>query len=170
LAVDWGFSNATLCVVGDHRPYYARRIQRCGFGQVLESISTSLSVSPDEAQHLADTEGLALTDGAATGDQEIQAAISDATMPTLEELIREIRRTLQFVEMQRRNLQPAAIWLLGGGATLRNIGPFLEPLLSLPVRVWSIPTGERQLPFAAGQRGAVFAGAAALSALAWRAA
>jgi hypothetical protein len=38
LAVDWGFSNTTLCVVGDNRPLYVRRIHDCAFGGVLESI------------------------------------------------------------------------------------------------------------------------------------
>ena len=170
MAIDWGFSNATLCVVGDHRSYYARRVHHCGFGQVLEAISTSLGVSLDEAQHLADTEGLALSDSKSLGDHDAQSAISEAAAEALEGLIREVKRTLQFVEMQRRHLQPATVWLLGGGATLRNIAAHLEHVLGLPVRVWSMETGETQLPFAAGQRAAVFAGAVALSALRWRAA
>ena len=60
LAVDWGYSNTTLCIVGDDRPLYSRRIQDCAFGRVLESIMQAFDVTLDEAQHLAESEGLAL--------------------------------------------------------------------------------------------------------------
>jgi Tfp pilus assembly PilM family ATPase len=170
LAIDWGYSNATLCVIGDARPIYARRVHHCGYGKVLDGIASELAVTLDEAQHLAGTQGLALTARDADADLPAQRAITEAARATLEELLRETRRTLQFVEMQRRHLQPASVWLLGGGATLRNIAPYLEETLELPVRVWSAPTDAERLPFAAGECAALFAGAVALSALAWRAA
>jgi Tfp pilus assembly PilM family ATPase len=66
LAVDWGFSNTTLCVVGDERPLYSRRIHDCAFGLVLEAIMRAFDVTLDEAQHLAETQGLA-AEGAEPG-------------------------------------------------------------------------------------------------------
>jgi len=77
---------------------------------------------------------------------------------------------LHFMESQRRHLHPAAIWLLGGGASLGNIGPYLADALQLPVHVWKMSGESQEIPCAAGQRSAVFSGAVALSALAWRAA
>jgi actin-like ATPase involved in cell morphogenesis len=71
--------------------------------------------------------------------------------------------------MQRRNLHPVAVWLLGGGGSLRNIGPWLSHELQIPVNIWKLPCEEVTLA-ASGNRAALFAGAAALSALAWRAA
>jgi hypothetical protein len=71
--------------------------------------------------------------------------------------------------MQRRHLHPVAVWLMGGGASMRNIGPWLENQLQMPVHVWTMPGDDEPLP-AAGNRTALFAGAAAMSALAWRAA
>ena len=59
LAVDWGYSNTTLCIVGDNRPLYSRRIHDCAFGGVLEAVMETFDVTLDEAQHLAETEGLA---------------------------------------------------------------------------------------------------------------
>ena len=44
---------------------------------------------------------------------------------TLDELVRQLGRTLQFTEMQRRHLQPTTVWLMGGGASMKNIGPYL---------------------------------------------
>jgi Tfp pilus assembly PilM family ATPase len=168
LAVDWGYSNTTLCVVGDDRPLYSRRVHNCAFGKILESIMRVFNVSLDEAQHLLDAEGLTLADSDAPADAQTQAAIADAASDTLGELIRQVKRTLQFMETQRRHLQPTEVWLLGGGASLRNVGPHVAQALQLPVHVWTMP--DAAIPCAAGQRGALFSTAAALSALAWRAA
>lgn len=166
LAVDWGFSNTTVCVVGDERPLYSRRIHDCAFGRVLESIMRTFEISLDEAQHLAEVEGLAAGDSSSG----VARAITDAATQTLEELIRQMRRTLQFTEMQRKHLQPAAIWLLGGGGALKNVEQYLQHALSLPVHVVELKSGDEPIPCAALGRSAVFGNAAALSALAWRAA
>jgi type IV pilus assembly protein PilM len=175
LAVDWGYSNTTLCVVGEGRPLYSRRIQNCSFGRVLEAIMNVFDISLDEAQHLVETQGVVAQSeetatGAASSDAATQTTITDAATGSVDELVRQISRTLQFMEMQRRHLQPAAIWLLGGGASMRNVAAYLANLLPLPVHAWNISTGPPAISCAAGLRSAVFGGAAALSALAWRAA
>jgi type IV pilus assembly protein PilM len=170
LAIDWGFSNTTLCIVGDERPLYSRRIQDCAFGQILESIVERFDVSLDEAQHLAETEGLIAGDQANDASSNAADAITAAASGVLDELVRQVSRTLQFTEMQRRHLQPTAVWLLGGGASVKNIGPYLSQALSLPVHILSLSPVEEPIACAAGARSAVFGTAAALSAMAWRAA
>jgi len=170
LAVDWGFSNTTLCIVGDSRPLYSRRIQDCAFGRVLEAIMQTFDVTLDEAQHLAESEGLAVVQDKASAPPDTALAITEAATSSLDELVRQISRTLQFTEMQRRHLQPAAIWLMGGGASMKNAEPYLTQALSLPVHILSLAPAEGTIACAAGSRSAVFGGAAALSALAWRAA
>jgi type IV pilus assembly protein PilM len=170
LAIDWGFSNTTLCIVGDERPLYSRRIQDCAFGKILDSIMERFDVSLDEAQHLAETEGLIGGEGSIAASSDTAVAITDAAIGPLDELVRQISRTLQFTEMQRRHLQPSAIWMLGGGASLKNVGPYLSQALSLPVQIVALPPAEAQIACAVGARSAVFGNAAALSAMAWRAA
>ena len=170
MAVDWGFSNTTLSIVGDDRPLYSRRIHDCPFGKVLEAIMEAFDVTLEEAQHLADTQGLATLKAEPGADRPIQAAITEAVSETLEELVRQLNRTLQFTEMQRRYLQPASLWLMGGGASLRNIETYLAESLNLPVHVWKLAADSTPIPCAADHRSAVFGGAVALSALAWRAA
>ena len=170
LAVDWGFSNTTMCIVGDDRPLYSRRIQDCAFGRVLEAIMQMFDVSLDEAQHLAESDGLAVSSDRSQVEADAAEAITEATAGSVDELIRQIGRTMQFTEMQRRHLQPAAIWLLGGGASLKNIGPYLSEALSLPVHILSLAPEADPIACATGNRSAVFGNAAALSALAWRAA
>jgi Tfp pilus assembly PilM family ATPase len=170
LALDWGYSNTTLCVVGDGRPWYTRRVSDCGFGQALEAIATQFGVALDQAQFLADAHGIPAPTAERAGDRAVQEAIAEAVESTLEHLRDHARRTLQFLETQRRHLHPVAIWLMGGGASMRYVGAWLSEELHLPVHIWSLPHESESLSFAAGSRTALFAGAAALSALAWRAA
>jgi Tfp pilus assembly PilM family ATPase len=170
LAVDWGYSSVTLCVVGDERPLYSRKIHDCAFGRVLDSIMRVFDVTLDEAQHLADSQGVSASEAESSTDEGLQRAMVDAAAQPLDELVRQVRRTLQFTEAQRRHLQPAAIWLMGGGAAMRNIGPYLEQQLELPVHIWKVPHEGEAIACAAGNRSAVFSGALALSASAWRAA
>jgi type IV pilus assembly protein PilM len=170
LAVDWGYSNVTLCVVGDERPLYSRRINDCAFGRVLDSIMRTFDVTLDEAQHLADSQGLAATESDTAADATMCRAITEAAAQPIEELIRQIRRTLQFTEAQRRHLQTAAIWLMGGGAAMRNAAAYFAKELELPVHIWKLPHEGEPIACAAGDRSAVFSGALALSASAWRAA
>jgi len=170
LAVDWGYSSTTLCIVGDNRPLYNRRAPACAFGRVLETIMERFSVTLDEAQHLAETEGLSVQERSSGAESDVSIAITETVTPVLEELVRQVSRTLQFTEMQRRHLQPAGVWLLGGGAALKNIDAYLSQQLTLPVHIVSLKPESDPIRCASGNRSAVFGNAAALSALAWRAA
>ncbi len=170
LAVDWGYSNTTLCIVGDERPLYSRRVHDCSFGRVLDAIMNVFDVTLDEAQYLVESEGVLADSGASSGDPRTAQAITGAVSETVDELVRQISRTLQFTEMQRRHLQPSAVWLMGGGASIKNIEPYLANTLPVPAHIWSLEPESAPIACAAGSRAAVFGGAAALSALAWRAA
>lgn len=170
LAVDWGYSNTTFAIVCDDRPLYSRRIHHCAFSRVLEAVARALDVTLDEAQHLADSQGLAAAEADPGSDAQIQSAITQAAGETLEELASQLARTLQFAETQRRYLQPACVWLMGGGASMRNVARYLAQVLQTQVKVWHMPPGDEPIHCAADHRAAVFGTAAALSALAWRAA
>jgi Tfp pilus assembly PilM family ATPase len=174
VAVDWGFSNTTLTVVGKGRPLYTRRLHDCHFRKCLDAIQDMLGVTRDSAQHLVDVQGV-LTAGAAsspdtTGQREIQAAITDAITDVTASLVEQIERTLRFVESQRRYQHAAALWLMGGGASVRNIGPYLSTALRMPVSIWGVPTDRDADVLAQSRQTALFGAAFALSALAWRAA
>ena len=106
----------------------------------------------------------------ASGQRDIQAAITESVAETAGSWSKQIQRTLRFVESQRRHLHPTSVWFMGGGASVRNIGPYLSEALELPVNLWSVPTDPRFDGVAQGRQAALFGGAFALSTLAWRAA
>lgn len=167
LAVDWGFSNTTICVVGSGGPLYARRAHQCSFRKGLEAIETALGISLDHAQHIADTHGVVHSAKSDDSHDEIQAAVTAALADPVAELVGEIRRTLRFFEVQRRHLRPSSIVLMGGGASVRNIGPNLSEKLELPVNIWRMPAEADESDGMLGGSGSLFACAVALSTLAW---
>ena len=145
VAVDWGFSNTT-----HHggrqgttalRPAAARlplpqmprgdsKTRSASRATTPSTWSTSTGLSPPSAE-------CKLRCGPA--NTEIQAAITAAIAEVTASLVEQIERTLRFVEQQRRHQHPAALWLMGGGASVRNIGPHLAAALRLPVSIWGLP-------------------------------
>lgn len=174
VAVDWGFSNTTLAIVGRGRPLYARRLHDCHFQKCLVAIEQALGVSRDHAQHLADAHGVLLPREAAatdeSGNRELQAAVTSAVSEIAASLVEQIDRTLRFVESQRRHQHPAALVLMGGGASVRNIAPYLSAALETPVATWQVPMDRTIDEVLQGPRSSLFGPALALSTLAWRAA
>lgn len=175
VAVDWGFSNTTLAIVGRGRPLYARRLHDCHFQKCLAAIEQALGVSRDHAQHLADAYGvLPPRDAAASADEagnrELQAAVTSAISEIATSLIEQVERTLRFLESQRRHQHPTALVLMGGGASVRNIGPYLSASLEMPVSTWHAPMDRSIDETLQGPRSTLFGPALALSTLAWRAA
>jgi hypothetical protein len=132
--------------VGDDRPLYVRRIHDCAFGRVLDSITQVLGVTLDEAQHLADMQGLTATSHAVVD--------IDCT--------RNVAATLERSDDFETQ---AAI-----NASLANIDAYLAQSLPLPVHSWQMAAEGAPISCASGQRAALFGGAVALSALAWEAA
>jgi Tfp pilus assembly PilM family ATPase len=170
LAIDWGYSNVTLSVVGLDRALYVRRVPNCGFRHCLSSIQAALGVSLDQAQHLANTQGVVAADRSDGTRVEIREAITAAVADKIEALVEQIRRTLQFVDLQRRHLRPTSVWLLGGGASLRNVAPYVSAALDLPVSVWDLPVAPQSEAASRSHDSYLFGNAIALSTLAWRAA
>ena len=173
LAVDWGFSNTTLAVVGRGRPLYSRRLHDCQYRTCLAAIEQTLGVTRDHAQLLVGLHGVARS---RRGQQlpirrptrEVQTAITAAIADVTASLVSQIERTLQYIDSQRRHQHPTSLWLMGGGASLRNIGPYLSAALEIPVSTFEVPDGRD--PAGGDAPTALFGPALALSALAWRAA
>ncbi|MGD9634132.1 MAG: hypothetical protein AB7G28_13815 [Pirellulales bacterium] len=174
VAVDWGFSNTTLAIVGRGRPLYARRLHDCHFQKCLAAIEQALGVSRDHAQHLVDAHGVLPPHDSPSNDaganRELQSAVTSAISEIAASLAEQINRTIRFVESQRRHQHPTSVLLMGGGSSVRNIGPLLSTALDMPVATWQVQLDRGVDETLQGRRAALFGPALALSALAWRAA
>jgi Tfp pilus assembly PilM family ATPase len=159
-AVDWGFGQATLCVVHQGAPQFVRPLRDCRWQNLLDALAQSIGGSHDQAELLLAANGLALPGEKAN---EAQRMIASGVGDELERMVAELDRTIGYLRAYRRGSAPESLMLFGGGAAIRGIDAFLEDRLGLPVHPWSMELASGQSPCNAPL--ALFGAAAALSVL-----
>ena len=135
-----GAAYADINIVKD-RSFVLSRVIPIAGNSFTEAIATTLSLTPEEANTLKET-GLQLVtseEERATLDPMAQQA-SRAVEPLLEELTREVTRSLAYYDYQQQ--QPEAreeqgsvhrIILSGGSAKLANLDGYLRSQVNVPV-------------------------------------
>src|SRR4029079_15284477 len=99
-------------------------------------------LSSEEAQKLLTDRGL--PSQIRDDTQELQEVIAEVAAQPLQVFAEELERTITFLRQQRgRALVPQKIVLFGGGAAIRNIGPYLTDKVDVAVAPWSL---EEQSP------------------------
>ncbi len=161
-ALDWGFSQATLNVIVDGRPVYARRLKDCSLQRLLTLICTELNVSQQEAQQLLLEHGLSETEST-----EISVLIGELLSAPMQNLVEEIQRTFAHLQGQRRTVSPQSVYLFGGGATIRGLAEYLTQQAGLVHRVWSMDANNPKSNPQTSIPSCLLGPAIALSALAW---
>jgi type IV pilus assembly protein PilM len=160
-ALDWGYSQATLCVVADGVPAYVRALKDCSFDRVVAAIVEELGVNRDEAQQLIEQHGVqGLNSNCA---DEVSALMGELMAEPLRQLESELTRTLSHVGFQRRAIAPQQLLLFGGGGTIRDVERHLSQRLRLETRAWRLGTSDEYN----SNHDCLFGAALALSALAW---
>jgi type IV pilus assembly protein PilM len=98
-----------------------------GGDDVTEVISKTLHVSEHDAVVLKSKYGLSMSD--------VQKQVTSAMEPSLELLLKEIRRTIRYYEQRYAN-EPAIgqVVTMGGGANMPGLTAYLTERLLLPVR------------------------------------
>jgi Tfp pilus assembly PilM family ATPase len=163
-ALDWGYARATLCLVHQGTPAIVRRLKDCGFGDFVSTIQKALRVNAHDAELLIERHGLANPDSERSA--EAPSAIYDALADRLDELERELRRTLGYWQSQTRGTRPERMYLFGAGASLAGVDRRLSATLELDVRTWSLPS-ERSAAETTLPPSHLLGPALAASALAW---
>jgi len=106
---------------------------------VDRAIASAMNIDQNEARQYKEQRAVACRrdDLAALGDEERQ--VSQIAAPALEEITRDIQRSFVFLATQL-SMDPSAtvvdrVLLTGGMANLRNIGPYLEQQLGVPIHI-----------------------------------
>lgn len=145
-AVDWGYTSATFCLLCDRRPIFTRRLRDCGFGLMAAAVRDALAVSHADAEQLLARYGFC---GAQTHDgplRDVQEVLAEIVFEPLAAMVAELDKTLSYPELHRAQVVPQQIWLFGGGATVRNVGPLLSARLGRDVLSWRMPAAEAAAP------------------------
>ncbi|MCC6492038.1 MAG: hypothetical protein IT424_03350 [Pirellulales bacterium] len=173
VAVDWGYSRATMLLVHQGAPALVRSLKDCGYYQAVDAVAAALRVEAANAEIILRQTGLgggssragdsAVASGAVSG-----RLIADVLGQQLDQLVREVRRTLSFWQGIVRGREPDSIFLFGGGGALAGVDTELSRAVGLPVASWRL-SAERAEDEAVLPPPALFGAAAGLSALAWEA-
>jgi Tfp pilus assembly PilM family ATPase len=160
-ALDWGYSQATLCVVADGVPAYVRALKDCGFDRVVAAIVDELGVNREEAQQLIEAHGVSGLNSSST--DEVSALTAELLADPLRQLESELTRTLSHVGFQRRTIAPQQLFLFGGGGAIRGVEQHLSNRLKLETHAWRLVQPDEH----SSNHECLFGTALALSALAW---
>ncbi len=167
--VDWGSSSATFSVICSGRPVFTRHLRDCGFAAMPAAVSESLGLSIEDAQQLLATHGV--PDPANRSDplRDVQEVLADVTSGSVNALVTQLDKTLAYPELHRSGLVPQRLWLMGGGATVRNVAAMVSARIRLPVETWRLSDHGPEARSPAAPPEELLGPAMALSALAFAA-
>ncbi len=165
--LDWGHRGAHLALIVNGQPVFSRLLKDCGVGALVVAVRRELGLSMEEAHQLLSTCGVPNPLSDRAEHTELQELVDDYSGELFDHLLGELEKTLSYLRMQRAELIPAELWLIGGGATIRNVEAKLCFEMGMPVKRWqphcrpSASIGLESNPVE------LFAQAAALSELGW---
>ena len=160
-ALDWGFGQATLCIIAEGRPVYVRCLKDCSLERTLTAIATELNVTIPEAHLLLEKHGI--RQPVTETIDEVSGLVGELMTEPLRQLEQELERTFSHIGFQRKTIAPKQLLLFGGGALTRGLARHLTQRLRLETRVWSLGKDHSE----ATKQDCLFGAALALSALAW---
>ncbi|NBO37820.1 hypothetical protein EBU99_04475 [bacterium] len=137
LILDIGHMKTAMILVNNNR-FVAARTIRMGGRYITEMLSKGLGVTYGEAQRLKHAVSYLeyKPDSKAEIGQEAEFAVAQQMGLAATDIVKEIIRTLHSFKAQER-LVPAQILVTGGTACIRNIIPFLEEAIELPISMMS---------------------------------
>ncbi|HVJ87920.1 MAG TPA: hypothetical protein VM452_19815 [Caulifigura sp.] len=161
--LDWGATTPMLTIVSRGRPVFTRTLRDCGLNAAIKSAADRIRFEPDELHELLMACGQSSSFGplASARSSEILRELTDRSLRRLEP---ELQRTLRFLKRQGKDLVPARLLVIGGGALLPNVAERLTETAETPTAVWQMNGGRREVADADRMQ-AVFASAIALSTL-----
>jgi Tfp pilus assembly PilM family ATPase len=168
-ALDWGYSGVTFCVVQAGRPVFTRQLRDCKFSDLPNCVSRTLKLSEEDAQQLLTTHGVVDQAGHDDSLRSVQEVVADVVGEPINAILAELEKTLSYLKLHRSRLEPKRLWLFGGGATVKNIAPYLAIKAGLEMDVWRMPGDPAGRRVEGGAPLELFGNAVALSALAWAA-
>jgi len=164
--LDFGYSSAVLVVAKGGQLLFTRQLRNCGLSMLLKPLQEGLKLSAAEARQL-----LFRFANPPAHDPSALAGLAKAAhgliAEPLAQVTAEVKRTLDFIDLQFRSSIPKKLILLGGGALAPALPTALAEETGLPTRLWSMSAESSSPP---RPEEALFGVAAALSSLAWEAA
>ena len=135
LILDIGHMKTAMILINNNKFVTARTI-RMGGRYITDMLSKGLGITYGEAQRLKHAVSYLeyKQDAKATPGHEREFAVAQQMGLAATDLVKEVIRTLHSFKAQER-LVPSQILVTGGTACIRNIIPFLEDSIELPIKM-----------------------------------
>ena len=164
-ALDWGFRQATLCIVHEGEPVYARVLKGCGLESIITALSSGLEIRSEEAYSLLQKHGL---NGLSIhSSNELATLVTELIAEPFDQLEKELSRTLAYIAGLRRGIKPQQILVFGGGGLIQGLEKHLTRRIKIETRVWGLEPFQESDGSAKLENQCLYGPALALSALAW---
>lgn len=143
IVLDVGDRNTTLCIYSEAGQYFVRNLMISG-NDFTRDIQRNLALPYGDAERYKRGELIAPERG---GDSR---SLVEIIKPSLDALIKEVRRSLTYYENQARTKGFSQIILTGGSAQMKGLAQYLGENLGLPIKIFDpftrIETGEFTVP------------------------
>jgi len=134
--VDSGAAYTNVNIIKNGRSVFTRTIGTAG-NALTAAITATLECDPSEAERIKMSMDLAQI----TADRSLMRTdrVAGATVPLLEEIVKEIRRSLNFYQSQFPEGSPESavdrLIICGGTGKLKGLDSYLHSLLDMPVEM-----------------------------------
>lgn len=129
MLIDCGSSVSQVTLFQNHSPVFTRSIP-IGGNQFTEMMMDGLEIGREEAD-LVKKKAELLREAPETSGGH--AALQEQVERMILELAGEVRRTLEYYQVQNRNVNISKVYITGGGAKLEQLPERLSQILELPV-------------------------------------
>lgn len=126
LVLDTGSRSTNIGIIKAGQLFFSRSVP-VGGDAFSRAVSMGLGVTPMQADEYKATYGLA--------ENQLEGKVSRAIKPVLNSIIDEVRKSLNYFQVEMRNEPPHSIIISGGSAGLPGLSTELAKLLNMEVLV-----------------------------------
>ena len=130
MVIDSGAAVSQVTLFQKHSPVFTRNIP-IGGNQFTETMMEGLEIGREEAE-LVKHRGVNLLEPVAN-TAEATDVVQGQIDRVVAELAGEVRRTLEYYQVQNRNVSISSVFITGGGAKMAQLPEKLSAILELPV-------------------------------------
>ena len=162
-----GHDSAVFVLARGGIPVFTRHFRNGGTHRIVAKVGESLGLVQREAVHVLREFGLPDKDATDGSDRQLQDVIAELVSETVNGIVEEMGRTRAYLSTLGSEVVPEGVCLLGDGAAIRNLAPYLSEKTGLSVWNWDLPGAERDQAGHGRTCPALLGVAAALSSIAW---
>jgi Tfp pilus assembly PilM family ATPase len=135
--VDLGWRSNSMLFVCGSALVYERSLEKATLGALSRKLAEAFGIPVKSAQHVINTVGLVSSASASDLDRPTVEAIRRHTCGHFDRLVAELKVPLSYANRQFPGAGVQRLLLIGGGAGVPGLGPYLSERLGVEARVVS---------------------------------